>query len=333
MSWLRSLKGKEPVLPSSAGRGNLGPAADAPPSWTPAPQQPHKLGLFNEATDDEFESAELYCSRYPLERPRLLPSDVVDRINSEGCRVWSIEIPRSDRFVGKAVDGGEKGKPGVCRVTTGKRCRDTCLFSNLPLLAGLYEIQGKTGVYYEVLVKKMDGIIAIGMLNLVLTQTCIAAHTVDHIGSACRPYPDWRFPGWNRSSVGLHLDDMRKFFEDPDGGMDYDPILTRFSCGDTIGFGYDFTASSVFYTYNGIRLPDAFGGVYVPRNQYDVYAAIGVEGACEFEVNFGAELFRWKEGNEWAWRVEGHVGILSGTSGRFAEGDELPAYEAVSRRR
>ncbi|KAI0094358.1 hypothetical protein BDY19DRAFT_912408, partial [Irpex rosettiformis] len=201
----------------------------------------------------------------------------------------------------------------VCKVVTGKSCRDTCLFSNLPLMAGLYEIQGKNGVYYEILMKKMDGIIA--------------------IGSACRPYPDWRFPGWNRASVGLHLDDMRKFYEDPDGGMDYDPILSRFACGDTIGFGYDFTSSSVFYTYNGIRLPDAFGGVYIPRNQYDVYAAIGVEGACKFEVNFGAELFRWKEGNEWAWRVEGHVGRLSGTSGRFADGDELPAYESVSRRR
>ena len=126
---------------------------------------------------------------------------------------------------------------------------------------------------------------------------------------------------------------MRKFFEDPDGGMDYDPILSRFFGGDTIGFGYEFSSSSAFYTYNGIRLPDAFGGIYIPRNQFDVYAAIGVEGACEFEVNFGAELFRWKEGNEWAWRVEGHVGRLSSTSGSLADGDELPAYSATSKRK
>ncbi len=123
---------------------------------------------------------------------------------------------------------------------------------------------------------------------------------------------------------------MRKFFEDPDGGRDYSPLLTSFSVGSVIGCGYDFTSSSVFYTYDGRRLPDAFGGVYLPRTQYDVYAAIGVEGACEFEVNFGSDLFKWKEGNEWAWRVEGHVGRLSGTSATFK--DELPTYEEARRR-
>ena len=64
--------------------------------------------------------------------------------------------------MGKVVDEGEKGKHGVCKIITEKSCGDTCLFSNLPIMAGLYEIQGKHGVYYEVLVKKMDGIIAIG---------------------------------------------------------------------------------------------------------------------------------------------------------------------------
>ena len=147
------------------------------------------------------------------------------------------------------------------------------------------------------------------------------------IGTSCRPYPNWRFPGWNRLSAGLHLDDMRKFFEDPDGGRDYSSALTRVSPGDTFGCGYDFTRNSVFFTYNGMRLQDAFVGVYVPRTKYDVYAAIGVEGSCEVDVNFGGELFRWKEANEWAWRVEGHVGRLSASSGGM--GDELPSYAEV----
>ena len=120
---------------------------------------------------------------------------------------------------------------------------------------------------------------------------------------------------------------MRKFFEDPDGGRDYSSALTRVSPGDTFGCGYDFTRNSVFFTYNGMRLPDAFVGVYVPRTKYDVYAAIGVEGSCEVDVNFGGELFRWKEANEWAWRVEGHVGRLSASSGGM--GDELPSYAEV----
>lgn len=151
----------------------------------------------------------------------------------------------------------------------------------------------------------------------------------DCAGSACRPYPQWRLPGWNRLSAALHLDDLRKFFEDPDGGRDYvcDPPLTRIAPGDTVGFGYAFALGTVFFTHNGVRLPDAFTGVYLPRERHDVYAAIGVEGRCEFEVNFGGDVFRWKEGNEWAWRVEGHVGTLA--RGRAGADDELPTYEEL----
>ena len=134
-------------------------------------------------------------------------------------------------------------------------------------------------------------------------------------------------PGWNRLSAGWHLDDLRKFFEDPDGGRDYvdDSIVSRISVGDTIGCGYEFATGNLFYTYNGLRLPNAFTGIYLPRTKHDVFAAIGVEGECQFQVNFGGELFKWKEGNEWAWRVEGHVGRLTGTSGAHND-DELPAY-------
>lgn len=44
------------------------------------------------------------------------------------------------------------------------------------------------------------------------------------VGTACKPYPDWRFPGWNRRSIGLHLDDFRFFKEDDEGGTNYDPL-------------------------------------------------------------------------------------------------------------
>jgi hypothetical protein len=95
---------------------------------------------------------------------------------------------------------------------------------------------------------------------------------------------------------------------------------------DTVGCGYEFSSGSLFFTYNGVRLPSAFIA-YVPRHHYDVFAAIGVSGECEFKVNFGGDVFRWKEGNEWAWRVEGHLGRLSAMHGGLDEG--LPSYNEV----
>ena len=51
---------------------------------------------------------------------------------------------------------------------TSLECKDVCLLSDLPIVAGLYDIKGKTGIYYEVQIDRMDGIIAIGEWLLVL---------------------------------------------------------------------------------------------------------------------------------------------------------------------
>jgi Ran-binding protein 9/10 len=137
-------------------------------------------------------------------------------------------------------------------------------------------------------------------------------------------------PGWNRLSAGLHLDDMRKFFEDPDGGRDYTPELSRISSGDVIGCGYQFATGVLFFTHNGHRLPNAFTGIYMPRVDYDVYAAIGLDGANEIDVNFGTSDFYWYDGNDAAWRVGGHVGYMVETGP--GQDERLPSYsEATSR--
>ncbi|KAF9459199.1 hypothetical protein BDZ94DRAFT_1268808 [Collybia nuda] len=305
MGFLKSLKGKFTEHQSSSGGDSH---VMAPPQWAPAPEVSHKYGLWNEAPDDEYDAAENFCLEYPPQLPRLIPSDAVDRINAIGCKAWGIEVPITPRFVGTVQNlGDSKGGPGIVRVQTEAECKDVCLLSDLPILAGLYDTHGKTGIYYEIYIHRMDGIIA--------------------IGTACRPYPAWRLPGWNRLSAGLHLDDFRKFFEDPDGGRDYTDAVTGINSGDTIGCGYEFASGTLFFTYNGMRLPPAFTGIYLPRHNHDVFAAIGVEGDCDFEVNFGGEYFRWKEGSEWAWRVEGHVGRLGGGSGAYD--DELPSYSEV----
>ncbi|KAH7915442.1 hypothetical protein BJ138DRAFT_1141744 [Hygrophoropsis aurantiaca] len=272
-----------------------------PPGWAPAPEPSRIHGLFHEATEDEYEQAEAFIAKHPVEPPKFLPSHVVEQIATNGCKVWNIINPPTSRFSGSIQD---RDKGGI-KIATSASCKDVCLMSDLPIMAGLYDIKGKFGVYYEVTIDRMDGIIA--------------------IGTACRPYPSWRLPGWNRLSAGLHLDDFHKFFEDPCGGREYIQDL-KISSKDTIGCGYVFSTGTIFFTYNGTRLPPAFTGVYLPRTTHDVYAAIGVEGINEFSVNFGNDVFKWAEGNEWSWKVEGHVGCLSGSSERDDEG--LPAYSA-----
>ncbi|PBK69071.1 hypothetical protein ARMSODRAFT_957385 [Armillaria solidipes] len=282
----------------------------APPQWSAAPEVPYEYGLYNEAPGQEYDDAEEFCDKYPVQPPRIMPSYVVDKISNNGSRSWGIDIPPpGSRFSGTIynIDPKPDSKaPSVVRVRTNKKCLDYCLFSDLPVMAGLYETPGKVGFYYEILIHRMDGFIA--------------------VGTACQPYPAWRLPGWNRLSAGLHLDDFRKFFEDPAGGRDYTSTLQHISPGDTIGCGFEFQTGALFYTYNGIRLPNAFTGIYLPRHQYDVFAAIGVEGVCDFEVNFGGELVKWPEGNEWQWKLDGIIGRLGYPGSGNGLDEELPSY-------
>lgn len=302
---------------SSSSHGHPELPSGAPPAWAPAPEVSHQYGKWNEAPEDEYQAAEDFCVQYPPNPPRLLPSAAVDYINATGAKAWGLEQPVTPRFLGVITNPSNNFNPDsksshnaapVVRVSTASGTKDTCLLSTLPLLAGLYDVHGKQGIYYEVKVLKMRGFIA--------------------LGTACRPYPVWRMPGWNRLSAGWHLDDLRKFFEDPDGGRDYvdSSLVSQIRDGDTIGCGYELATGGLFFTYNGMRLPNAFTGIYLPRHEFDVFAAIGVEGESEFEVNFGADVFRWKEANEWAWRMEGHVGKIVGTSREYD--NELPAYAA-----
>jgi len=287
------------------------PANDQPPEWQPAQETSHQFGLLNEASDEDYRTAEAFCEQYPETAPRLLPSMALDAIAQTGCRAWGLSPPQTNRFLGTINNPATRQEKSsiapVVYVETQKECQDVCLLSDLPIIAGLYESKGKEGVYYEIIIRNMEGFIA--------------------IGTTCLPYPQWRLPGWNRSSAALHLDDFRKFYEDPDGGRDYEtPLnLTHISPGDSVGCGYDFNAYSLFFTYNGVRLPSAFTGIYQPRHNHDVFAAIGVSGKCEFEVNFGAEDFRFKPGNEWSWKVDGQM-RMTGSSGDID--DELPAYGA-----
>lgn len=69
--------------------------------------------------------------------------------------------------------------------------------------------------------------------------------------------------------------------------------------GNTVDFGGSFTLGTAF-THNDVHLLDTLTGVHRPRAPHNVHWAIGVGGAFEFDVNFGRNMFRWKEGSNGA---------------------------------
>ncbi|KAJ3980575.1 endosome protein [Lentinula detonsa] len=296
-----------------------------PPEWAPAPEISHTYGQYNEASDQEYRDGISYCLEHPLYPTSLIPSRFIDQIKSEGAKAWGLDLPQDQhRFSGRVdnIPPESKGQ-NLVHITTDKHCKDYCLLSNLPITAGLYDSSGREGVYYEVIIDKMNP-----------PQSFLV------IGTSCRPYPTFRLPGWNRESTGWHLDDLRKFFEDSDGGRNYTdnghqlPLPWNpenrseqyIPLGSTVGCGYIFKSGSIFFTYNGLRLPNAFNGAHLPRHERDVFAAIGVSGKTKFDVNFGGEPFRWVPGNTWQWRVEGLVGRLNSIGDECSERLELPAY-------
>ena len=130
----------------------------------------HTLGLHSDAPEEEYEAAKVFCQQNPPFPVRLLPSDAVERIRERGCGAWRLELPPGDPARTQGVrlhSGGEAGpKTGVIAVESAADCRDVCVLSDLPLLAGLYDTRGKRGVYFEIKVLRMDGVIAVGEQHL-----------------------------------------------------------------------------------------------------------------------------------------------------------------------
>lgn len=151
----QSRRRDEPSLPSRTFFKSSKPATP-PPQWTPAPERRHTLGRYNEATEEDCTDAEAFCQENPVDPAKPLPSAVVERIQKQGCRAWTLEAPVTSRFVGKVEDGD------VIKLSTGKNCEDVCVMSNLPIVGGLYDTRRKKGVYYEVQVNQMHDVVAVG---------------------------------------------------------------------------------------------------------------------------------------------------------------------------
>ena len=160
------------IFDNSNGGESYNPNA-SPPEWTPATEQSHALGKYEDATPYEYEEAQQFCARLPAERAKLLPSDMVERLSKEGCRPWGMKYPPSPRLKGHVESGSDKGGAGTTKVVVDKKCESVCIFSDLPIIAGLYDTKGKQGVYYEVVIRNMAGLIAIGMTHLLAHDTTL----------------------------------------------------------------------------------------------------------------------------------------------------------------
>ncbi|KAJ6453139.1 hypothetical protein C8R45DRAFT_1039695 [Mycena sanguinolenta] len=300
--------------PAGPPPSSLGPS---PPVYKPAGGDSHEVSERN-ATQDDFEIADNFCRKHP----RIFPAKVFPEDHRDfGPAKWGL-IQRQDPLADVSMQPGmtsilvDMDEPSsrsrgpkhrlvlerrnVATLTAHFKNRgDACLTSNLPIIAGNYISAAKRGVYFEITVRHL------------------AEHATIALGMQCLPYPPNRLPGWHRQSAALHFDDHRIYFDDSEGGTDYmrhvydpnsgKPIrrhnVPAIKPNDTIGCGYEFPVNggvgSLFYTYNGERLPVAFPGIFDPKPNreevdVDVFAAVGVtDGPCQFDINFGVERFKW----------------------------------------
>ncbi|KAI9362698.1 hypothetical protein BD770DRAFT_359510 [Pilaira anomala] len=136
------------------------------------------------------------------------------------------------------------------------------------LVRSNFPMRSQTGIFYfemKVISKGAHGFIGIGF--------CYGENNLE------------RLPGWNTNSWGYHGDDGHSF-AGSGTGKDYGP---RFTTGDTIGCGVNFSDRSAFYTKNGWHLGTAFKDLIFKK---PIYPAIGLRTQREkVTTNFGNEPF------------------------------------------
>jgi hypothetical protein len=140
------------------------------PEWSASVSKTYANGLYSDAPEDEYQAGEAFCATHPVEAPRLLSSHIIQSVREQGYACWGLAMPVLSRFKGiianvPGVDVASSSgtTSGLTTVKTAGGCGDTCIFSNLPIIGGLYQSPpGLRGVYYEVKVHLMEGVIAIG---------------------------------------------------------------------------------------------------------------------------------------------------------------------------
>ncbi|KIJ45239.1 hypothetical protein M422DRAFT_30095 [Sphaerobolus stellatus SS14] len=134
-----------------------------------------------------------------------------------------------------------------------------------------YPIPAACGIYYyeiEILNKGQKGHIGIGF-----------GHRSVKLN---------RLPGWEPKSWGYHGDDGNSFASEKEGK----PFGPKFTIGDIVGCGIDFSTGRAFFTRNGSLIDPCFENIGSDRGE--LYPTVGLRTPNEsIRTNFGQDPFKF----------------------------------------
>ena len=266
----------------------------------PPPSLGHTTSPSSNANPSDADRAHEWCKAYPMIKPHQ-PTPAQHAAIANG----DVRMIRPPEYKGDL----SMPAAGVWKGSTKAGSSDSCLLTSSPLYFACADSPFSTRtiktIYFEL---KIRG----------LGRRPRADESSIALGYCAMPYPTWRMPGWERSSLAVHGDDGRRYVNDTWGGKDF---TLPFQLGDTVGLGMSFsfpdnppeygappqTSMSlnvqIFFTRNG-RKEDSWDlheeldsskdlGVDGLDGQFDLYGAVGTFGAVDFDVLFDSRHWLW----------------------------------------
>ena len=267
----------------------------------------HDYSTGANATADEADQAKQWCYFNPLWQARQLSA-----IQLKGMHAQNHSLVRPQNFVGDI----RQDNTGAWICNTRSTTKDTLIQTALPMYSALADsplvTEHTKTIYFEIKINRF------GEPAPKANRNPFSRHRHEEaidaglaVGFFAPPYPPFRLPGWQRGSLGVHSDDGRRYVNDTHGGMDF---AAPFRSGETIGLGMTFKLPQnppaygeqdqgvkldieVFFTRDGKKdgswkiyeerdIEDDQHGVEGLEGQHDLFPAIGVFGAVEWEVRF-----------------------------------------------
>ncbi|GAB7356095.1 hypothetical protein MBLNU459_g6701t1 [Dothideomycetes sp. NU459] len=257
-------------------------------SLPPPPSVNYKESPTANASEDSAQRARGWCRQNQLYAPVNIHAEDRKRLDKQGISFAKPPVP----FMGVINQNA-----GSTLVRTQKHCPDAILMTEMPLYFATHDNPRVTGkprtVYFEISVKRM------GNSSSAVSEEADAGIA---IGFVAPPYPPFRLPGWERSSLGVHGDDGRRYVDNNEGGQDF---TTFFKEGEVVGLGMTFNTTrfqdrknevEIFFTRDGERVggwnlheerdQDDEGSVNGLEGDRDLLGAVGMFGSVEFEARF-----------------------------------------------